>query len=162
MIALYPGSFDPVTYGHLDIIERASQLFDKLIIVIMENDEKKPAFSSSHRKELLEKCISHLPNVSVKVGSGLTVDFAREHNCQVLIRGVRAVSDYEYEMQLATANMTLQPDIETIFLLARPQYSFLSSSTAKTIAKNGGDLSKFVPEIVAEKLTEIYKISEGN
>ena len=111
---------------------------------------------------MLEKCISHLPNVSVKVGSGLTVDFAREHNCQVLIRGVRAVSDYEYEMQLATANMTLQPDIETIFLLARPQYSFLSSSTAKTIAKNGGDLSKFVPEIVAEKLIEIYKISEGN
>ena len=162
MIASYPGSFDPVTYGHLDIIERASQLFDKLIIVIMENDEKKPAFSSSQRKELLEKCISHLPNVSVKVGSGLTVDFAREHNCQVLIRGVRAVSDYEYEMQLATANMTLQPTIETIFLLARPQYSFLSSSTAKTIAKNGGDLSKFVPEIVAEKLTEIYKISEGN
>ena len=162
MIALYPGSFDPVTYGHLDIIERASQLFDKLIIVIMENDEKKPAFSSSQRKELLEKFISHLTNVSVKVGSGLTVDFAREHNCQVLIRGVRAVSDYEYEMQLATANMTLQPDIETIFLLARPQYSFLSSSTAKTIAKNGGDLSKFVPEIVAEKLIEIYKISEGN
>ncbi|MGN1399802.1 MAG: pantetheine-phosphate adenylyltransferase [Erysipelotrichaceae bacterium] len=160
MIALYPGSFDPVTYGHLDIIERASVLFDQLIIVIMENSEKQPTFSSSKRKELLQKCVSHLPNVSVEIGSGLTIDFAKKHNCSVLIRGVRAVSDYEYEMQLATANMTLQPDIETIFLLARPQYSFLSSSTAKTIAKNGGDLAKFVPEIVAEQLRERYQISE--
>lgn len=157
MIALYPGSFDPVTYGHLDIIERASKLFDELIIVIMENNEKKCAFNYQERKELLEKCTSHLNNVKVEIGSGLTVDFATSHNCQVLIRGVRAVSDYEYEMQLATANMTLQPEIETLFLLARPQYSFLSSSTAKTVAENKGDLSKFVPELVAQKLKEKYK-----
>lgn len=156
MIAVYPGSFDPVTYGHLDIIERAATLFDQLIIVIMKNDEKNSTFSMEERKMLLEHCTSHLKNVRVEVGTGLTVDFAEKMNSNVLIRGVRAVSDYEYEMQLATANMTLKPKIETVFLLARPQYSFLSSSTAKTIAKNGGDLHNFVPDYVAEKLKEKY------
>ncbi len=157
MIALYPGSFDPVTYGHLDIIERASQMFDQLIIVIMVNDEKKTTFTMEERKEMLQHCTSHLKNVKVEVGSGLTVDFAKKMNSQVLIRGVRAVSDYEYEMQLATANMTLEPTIETVFLLARPQYSFLSSSTAKTIAENDGDLHCFVPDYVAGKLKEKYQ-----
>ncbi len=157
MRALYPGSFDPVTYGHLDIIERAASLFDELIIVIMTNDEKHSTFTMEERKQLLQHCTGHLKNVRVEIGSGLTVDFAEKLDSQVLIRGVRAVSDYEYEMQLATANMTLKPKIETIFLLARPQYSFLSSSTAKTIAKNKGDLRNFVPDFVAEKLKEKYR-----
>ncbi|MDO4378498.1 MAG: pantetheine-phosphate adenylyltransferase [Erysipelotrichia bacterium] len=157
MRALYPGSFDPVTYGHLDIIERAASLFDELIIVIMTNDEKHSTFTMEERKQMLQHCIGHLENVRVEIGSGLTVDFAEKLDSQVLIRGVRAVSDYEYEMQLATANMTLKPKIETIFLLARPQYSFLSSSTAKTVAKNNGDLHNFVPDFVAEKLREKYR-----
>lgn len=156
MIAVYPGSFDPITYGHIDIIERAGKLYDELIILIMTNDEKSGTFSLEERKDMIEKCVGHLPNVKVAIGTGLTVDAAEKLNGKVLIRGIRAVSDYEYEMQLATANMILKPDIETVFLLAKPENSFLSSSTSKTIAKNKGDLSCFVPSYVQEKLEEKF------
>ncbi|MCR5066927.1 MAG: pantetheine-phosphate adenylyltransferase [Erysipelotrichaceae bacterium] len=157
MIAIYPGSFDPITYGHLDIIERAASLMEKLIIVIMANDEKSGTFSFAERKEMIEHSVAHLKNVSVVIGEGLTAEFARKVNAGVIVRGIRAVSDYEYEMQLATANMTISPDVETVFILAKPQYSFLSSSTAKTIAANHGPLESFVDDYVAEKLREKYQ-----
>lgn len=157
MIALYPGSFDPITYGHLDIILRAAKLCEKVIIVIMSNDEKEGTFSCKERKEMIELCTSTLENVEVHIGTGLTIDYALKVGADVLIRGVRAVTDYEYEMQLATTNMALNSHIETLFLMAKPEYSFLSSSTAKTIAKNGGDLSYFVPDNVAMKLYDKYK-----
>jgi len=152
--AIYPGTFDPITYGHLDIIERASKLYDEVSIVIMKNEGKKCLFSEEERKEMIENLVSNLENVNVTIGEGLTVDYAHRNNANVLIRGIRAVSDYEYELQLATANMALASDIETVFLLAKPEYSFLSSSTSKIIAKNGGDLSKFVPNEIAKKLYE--------
>ncbi len=157
MIAIYPGSFDPITYGHIDIIERAASLVEQLIIVIMANDEKSGTFSFAERKEMIEHTTSHLANVSVVVGEGLTAEFAQKMGARVMIRGIRAVSDYEYEMQLATANMTIAPDVETVFILAKPQYSFLSSSTAKTIARNNGKLDSFVDDYVAEKLMEKYR-----
>lgn len=157
MKAIYPGSFDPITYGHLDIIERASLLYEELVIVIMNNDEKKCFFSVEERVDMIKQTTKHLKNVSVEIGEGLTVNYARSIGANVLIRGIRAVSDYEYELQLASANMQLASDIETIFLLAKPEYSFLSSSTAKTIAKNSGDLTKFVPDIVVKKLAQAYK-----
>lgn len=157
MIALYPGSFDPITYGHLDIILRAAKLCEKVIVVIMANDEKDGTFSYEERKKMIEQCTSTLENVEVHIGSGLTIDYAVKINADVLIRGVRAVTDYEYEMQLATTNMALNNEIETLFLMAKPEYSFLSSSTAKTIAKNGGDLSYFVPDNVADKLYKKFK-----
>ena len=157
MKAIYPGSFDPITYGHVDIISRVRQIFDELVIVIMVNDEKSGSFTMDERLEMVRECIKDYDNVSVVVGNGLTVDFAREIGAKVLVRGIRAVSDYEYELQLATANMTLAEDIHTIFILAKPEYSFLSSSTAKVIAKNHGDLTAFVPDNVAKKLKEKYQ-----
>ena len=157
MKAIYPGSFDPITYGHVDIISRARQIFDELVIVIMVNDEKSGSFTMDERLEMVRECIRDYDNVSVVIGNGLTVDFARKIGATVLVRGIRAVSDYEYELQLATANMTLAEDIHTIFILAKPEYSFLSSLTAKVIAKNHGDLTAFVPDNVAKKLKEKYQ-----
>lgn len=157
MKAVYPGSFDPITLGHLDIIERASQIFDELVIVIMENDEKSCLFTKEERAEMCRAATKHLDNVSVMVGSGLTVDFAESIGASIMVRGIRAVTDYEYEMMLATANMTVKPAIHTVFLVSRPQYSFLSSSIAKTVAKNKGDLYAFVSDEVAEHLRAKYE-----
>ncbi len=155
--AIYPGSFDPITYGHLDIIQRASRLYDEVVIVIMPNEGKKPLFSVARRRQMIAENIKELGNVSVAVGSGLTVDYAHKVNAEVLLRGIRAISDYEYELQLATANMMLAPDIETIFMLSKPEYSFMSSSTVKTIARNHGDISKMVPPSVWTQLKKEYK-----
>ena len=157
MKAIYPGSFDPITYGHFDIIDRASKIFDELVIAIMANSEKSGMFTFEERKKMCEEVVKDYPNVSVVVGHGMTVDFAREVGANVLIRGIRAVSDYEYEMQLATANMLIAEDIHTVFLMARPEFSFLSSSTAKEIAKYHGPLEAFVPPIVQEKMEEKYR-----
>ena len=145
--ACYPGSFDPPTYGHLDIITRASSVFDELIIAIMKNPNKRNAFTE-------QEITRDLPNVKVVVGHGLTVEFAKSIGAQVLIRGIRAVMDYEYELQQATANMFLDETIETVFFVARPRYSFLSSSVSKEIALNNGDLSKFIPEAIIEEVEE--------
>lgn len=155
--AIYPGSFDPITYGHLDIIQRASRLYDEVVIVIMPNEGKKPLFSVARRLQMIAENIKELGNVSVAVGSGLTVDYAHNIKAEVLLRGIRAISDYEYELQLATANMMLAPDIETIFMLSKPEYSFMSSSTVKTIARNHGDISKMVPPSVWTQLKKEYK-----
>lgn len=159
-IACYPGSFDPITKGHLDIIERSSKIFDKMVVTIMTNRKKTPTFNERERKEMVESCINHLPNVEVVVGSGLTVDFARKLQANVLIRGIRAVADYEYELQQATANMMMNEELETIFFIARPEYSFLSSSVAKEIAYFGGDITQFIPNAVQEKVIEKLKKSE--
>ena len=154
MKGLYPGSFDPITIGHLDMIERAAHICDELIIVIMQNPSKSYAFTEDERKELIEKCISHLPNVTVEIGSGLTIDYANKRNCNAIIRGIRAIADYEYELSMATSNMKLNPNIETILLVAKPEYSFLSSSIAKEVAHYGGDLSSFVPDVIAKDIQE--------
>lgn len=157
-IACYPGTFDPITNGHLDIIRRASKMFDEIVVTIMVNPKKRVTFSDSDRKEMIEKCITNLPNVKVVIGSGLTVEFAKSINATAIIRGIRAVADYEYELQQATANMMLNDQIETLFFVARPEYSFLSSSVAKEIACNNGDISKFIPnEIHNFVLQELKK-----
>jgi len=155
--AMYPGSFDPITMGHLDIINRASKMFDEVIIAIMINPYKAYSFSPAIRKEFIERCISDLKNVKVVVGDGLTVDFAKKNNCNVLIRGIRAVIDYEYELQQATTNMILNNEIETVFLVSRPKYSFLSSSVAKEIAKFDGDTSQFLPKIIHDDVIKYLK-----
>ena len=155
--AIYAGSFDPITLGHLDIIERGAVLFDELIILLMVNEEKNCLFTMEERKKMIEDSVSHLENVRVEIGEGLTVEVAKSHDCRVLLRGIRAVTDYEYELQLATANMTLEPEIETVFLVSKPYLSFLSSSTVKTIAKNHGDISMFVPDNVKKILEDTFR-----
>ncbi len=154
---MYPGTFDPVTIGHLDVIKRASGLFDHVYVVIMENKNKKVTFSAQERLDMILKIIQPYDNVTAMIGEGLSVDFARQVGANILIRGIRAVMDYEYELQQATANMTLSPDIETVFLLTRPQFSFMSSSAVKEIAINHGDISAFVPEEVLESVIAKFK-----
>ncbi|MBQ7890884.1 MAG: pantetheine-phosphate adenylyltransferase [Erysipelotrichaceae bacterium] len=154
MKAIYPGSFDPITYGHLDIIRRAAMLYDELVVVVLINDAKKPLFTVEERVEMLKETVGELPNVTVKASPGLTVNFARKEGASVIIRGIRAVMDYEYELQQSTINMMLADEIETVFLLARPEYSFLSSSAAKTVASYKGDLKHFVPNNIAKRLEE--------
>ena len=155
MKACYPGTFDPITYGHLDIIQRASRMFDEVAVLIMVNPRKQCLFTEEERIQMIYKGLQEMHcgnNVTVMVGNGLTVDFARKINAGVIIRGIRAVSDYEYELQQATANMLFDEDIETLFFVARPQYSFLSSSVVKEIALNGGDISKLLPKGIKESV----------
>jgi len=154
MKAIYPGSFDPITYGHLDIIRRAAMMYDELVVVVLINDAKKPLFTVEERVEMLKETVGELPNVTVKASPGLTVNFARKEGASVIIRGIRAVMDYEYELQQSTINMMLADEIETVFLLSRPEYSFLSSSAAKTVASYKGDLKHFVPNNIAKRLEE--------
>ena len=154
MKAIYPGSFDPITYGHLDIIRRAALMYDELVVVVLINDAKKPLFTVEERVEMLKETVGSIANVQVKASPGLTVNFARKEGASVIIRGIRAVIDYEYELQQSTINMMLADEIETVFLLARPEYSFLSSSAAKTVASYKGDLKHFVPNNIAKRLEE--------
>jgi len=157
--AIYPGTFDPITLGHLDIIKRASTLVDQLEVVIMRNPNKSNSdFSVEERLEMISSVIQEFSNVTVSAQTGLTVEYAKVSGASILIRGIRAVMDYEYELQQATANMVLAPNIETVFLLTRPQYSFLSSSVVKQIAQNKGDLAPFVPAKVKEFIERKYKI----
>lgn len=155
--AIYPGSFDPVTYGHLDVIKRAASLFDALDVIVMHNPNTTSFFAIEERIEMLKKVTQDLPNVVVDTRKGLAVDAARDFGANVLIRGIRAVMDFEYELQQATANMILAPDIETVFLLTKPEYSFLSSSAVKQIALNGGDLRRFVPPEIQEDIRSKFK-----
>jgi len=155
--AIYPGSFDPVTYGHLDVIKRAASLFDTLDVIVMHNPNTTSFFSIEERIAMLKKVTKDLPNVVVHTRKGLAVDAARDFGANVLIRGIRAVMDFEYELQQATANMILANDIETVFLLTKPEYSFLSSSAVKQIALNGGDLSKFVPPEIKDDILSKFK-----
>ena len=155
MKACYPGTFDPITNGHLDIIERASKVFDSLDVLIMANPAKKCIFSEEERKEMIEQSVAALPdvhNVRVHIGSGLTVDYAKKLGDQVIVRGIRAVSDYEYELMQATANQMLNDSIETLFFIARPTYSFLSSSVVREVAANGGSIRGMVPGPIRERV----------
>ena len=157
--AIYPGTFDPITLGHLDIIKRASTLVDQLEVVIMRNPNKSNSdFSVEERLEMISSVIQEFSNVTVSAQTGLTVEYAKVSGASILIRGIRAVMDYEYELQQATANMVLAPNIETVFLLTRPQYSFLSSSVVKQIAQNKGDLTPFVPAQVKEFIERKYRV----
>jgi len=156
--AIYPGTFDPITLGHLDIIRRASTLVDQLEVVIMRNSNKSNSdFTVEERLEMISSVIHDFSNVTVSAQTGLTVDYAKICGANILIRGIRAVMDYEYELQQATANMVMAPSIETVFLLTRPQYSFLSSSVVKQIALNKGDLTPFVPTQVKPLIENKYK-----
>ena len=155
-IAIYPGSFDPITLGHLDVLETGCKIFDKIIIAVSFNCNKKGFLDPQIRKELIEKSVSHLPNVEVDLFEGLTIEYAKKHNAEVLLRGLRAVSDFEYEMQLSQTNSTLAPDIKTVFLITKPEYSFISSSTVKEVFINKGDISMFVPKPVKEYLTNLH------
>jgi pantetheine-phosphate adenylyltransferase len=160
MKACYPGTFDPITNGHLDVIERASRMFEEVDVLIMRNPRKSCAFSEEERKALIERCVQQLPaanRIKVMIGSGLTVDFAERIGAGSIIRGIRAVSDYEYELQQATANQMLNESIETLFFIARPEYSFLSSSVVKEIALNGGDVSKLVPSVILQQVIDKMK-----
>ncbi len=152
--AIYPGSFDPITKGHLDVLQRAAGMFDKVIIAVLTNSTKKSFLPIEDRLRLIREACKDLDNVEVDSFSGLTIDYARLKGANVLIRGLRAVSDFEYEMQLSQTNSALAPDINTVFLITKPKYNFISSSTVKEIAQMKGDISKFVPEPVAKYLKE--------
>jgi len=152
--AIYPGTFDPVTNGHTDLIERASRLFTHVIIGVAASPSKKPMFDLEHRVAMLKEVSKHLPNVSVVGFSGLLVDFAKEHNANVLIRGLRAVSDFEYEFQLANMNRRLSPDLESVFLTPAEENSFISSTLVKEVALHRGDVDQFVHSVVKKALLE--------
>mgnify|MGYP001412452923 CR=1 FL=1 len=145
-IAIYPGSFDPVTNGHLDVIKRSSKIFDKVIVAVARNPNKTPMFSIEERVKLIERVVESMPNVEVDHFEGLLVDYANEKNCSVIIKGLRAISDFEYEFQMALMNRKLDPSIETLFMMTSYKYSFLSSSMMKEIGKLGGCIRELVPE----------------
>ncbi len=154
-IAVYPGSFDPVTKGHLDILERASSMFDKVIIAVLKNNSKKSYMPTTDRVELIKQSIADikgLNNVEVDSFDGLTIDYARKVGAKFLIRGLRAVSDFEYEMQLSQTNQAIAPEIGTVFLITKPKYNFISSGIVKELSFLGQDVSKFVPKSVVEYL----------
>lgn len=153
-IAIYPGSFDPVTLGHLDIIERAAKIVDELVVAVLMNGSKSPLFTVTERVDMLREVTKHIGNVKVMSFSGLLVDFAKEINASIIIRGLRAITDFEYELQMAQTNHILNDKIDTVFLTSNLEYSYLSSSTVKEVASFGGDISKFVPEYVIDR---IYK-----
>ena len=152
--AVYPGSFDPATYGHLDVIKRASVSFDKIIVGVLHNSAKSPLFSVEERVNILEKATKDIPNVEVKPFEGLSVNFARENHAQVIIRGLRAVTDFEYELQMAQTNRVLAQDIDTVFMTTSLEYAYLSSTIMKEVASFGGDLSKFAPPEIIEAVKQ--------
>ena len=157
--AIYPGSFDPVTYGHLDIIKRAAKISDRLVVGVLRNSEKIPMFSEQERVEMIRECIEALglQNVEVKTFSGLTVDFARSLGASFLVRGLRAVTDFEYELQLSQINQKLDSEIDTVFFTTNLKYAYLSSSIVKEISRYRGDISEFVPESILGEISERLK-----
>jgi pantetheine-phosphate adenylyltransferase len=159
--AIYPGSFDPLTLGHIDIIHRARQLFDSLIVAVAQNEAKRPLFSADERISMIKESLRDPTNITVKKLDGLLVDFARAEDAFVVIRGLRAVSDFEFEFQMALMNRSLQPRLETIFLTPKEEYTFLSSRIVKEVGRLGGDVSPFVPASVALRLREKFSQGEG-
>lgn len=155
--AIYPGSFDPVTYGHLDIIERAARISDELIVGVLQNKAKTPLFSVEERVTILCEVTKNLKNVKIVPFEGLLIDFAKQMDAKVIVRGLRAITDFEYELQMSQTNRKLNADVETLFLTTSLDYSYLSSTTVKEVASFGGDITQFVPEFVAEKVTEKIK-----
>ncbi|MDD3184839.1 MAG: pantetheine-phosphate adenylyltransferase [Anaerostipes sp.] len=155
-IAVYPGSFDPVTYGHIDIIQRSAKVFDKLVIGVLINGAKKTLFTPEERIEMIEKVIGHLDNVEVTFSDKLLIDFAKDHHADITVRGLRAVTDFEYELQLAQINNKLDPELDTMFFTTSTEYAYVSSTIVKEIAAYNGDVSQLVPPYVVEKLKEKY------
>lgn len=154
--ALTPGTFDPITYGHLDVIARAAQLMDEIVVAVAASPGKDPLFSLEERAELARKATAHIPNVRVEPFDGLLVEFAHKIGAQVLVKGLRAVTDFEYEFQMAALNYQLSNDLETVFIMSPPQYMYLSSSIVREVSRLGGDVSSFVPECVQEALLAKY------
>ena len=159
-IAVCPGSFDPITMGHLDIITRASAMFDKFIVVVMNNSNKHYTFSPAERKEMIEKCVKDLHNVQVDLYDGLLAEYAARQNACAIVKGLRAMSDFEYEFQMALTNKKLNPNVETLFLTTSAQNMYLSSSMVKQIADMGGDVSDFLPEVIHDDV--LKRISSKN
>lgn len=158
--AIYPGTFDPITNGHLDIIKRAAKLFDKVIVAVAENTSKIPLFTMDERKSMIVEAVRNIDNVEVSVFSGLIVQYCQQQGAIALIRGLRAVSDFEYEFQMALLNRKIGKDVESVFLMPQEKYTYLSSSMIKEIATFGGDVSCFVPDHVKEKLINKFDIKE--
>ncbi len=154
--AIYPGTFDPITKGHIDVIQRSAAIFDEVIVVIMDNAAKQCLFTETERLLMIQDACREIPNVKTDVGTGLSVHYAKEHGAPIMIRGIREVLDYEYELKTATANMWLAPEIETMFLLSRSEFAFLSSSAVKEIAMYTDHLEEFVTPLTAKKLKEKF------
>ena len=154
--AVYPGSFDPISLGHLDIIERASKIFDKIIVAVLINPDKTGFFPIEERIEMIQLVTSHLPNVEVRGFSGLTVNFLKEVGARVIIRGLRVISDFDFELQMANANRAMEPEIETLMMMTSPDYSYLSSSLVRQVMHFGGKLEGFVPGPIIDRLKENY------
>lgn len=158
--AIYPGSFDPLTFGHIDILERSVRLFDRIVIAILTNSQKTPLFTIDERLEIVRAIVTpRYPNVEIEVDvfHGLLVDYAKRKNAQVIVRGIRAVTDYEYELQMALMNRRLAPEIETVFMMPAENYSYLSSHLVKEIAGHGGTVTGLVPEMVEQRLKDKFK-----
>lgn len=156
-LAICPGSFDPVTNGHLDIIKRAAKIFDEIVVTVFNNQAKHPLFTVEERMELLRQATIDIPNISVDASKGLLMDYAQEKQAQAIVRGLRAVTDFEYEMQITSMNRKLNEDIETFFMMTNNRYSFLSSSVVKEVAKYHADVSDLVPPVVETALVEKFK-----
>jgi pantetheine-phosphate adenylyltransferase len=157
-LAIYPGSFDPVTKGHLDLIARGAKIFDHLIVAVAHNSEKHPLFSGKERVEMLEAVSYEWKNVEVDLFEGLLVDYARERSARIILRGIRAVSDYEYELQMAMMNRKIEESLETVFMMPAVSYSYLSSRLVKELARLGGPVTDFVPSIVEERLKAKFQL----
>ena len=156
-IAIYPGSFDPVTYGHVDLVRRATQIFDKVYIAVAANTHKSPMFSLEERLEMLKEATEGIPKIEIETFEGLVIEYARKKGAKVLLRGLRMVSDFEYEFQMALTNRRLGKDVETVFLMPSEEYSFLSSTLLKETGALGADLSTFVPKFIEKRLKERLK-----
>lgn len=159
--AIYPGSFDPFTNGHLDVVQRAARLFDRVIVAVARNDGKHPLFTEEERKALIQKSTAMLPNVEADTFDGLLVNYVQKHSAQAVIRGLRAVSDFEFEFQMALMNRKLNDSFETIFMMPKDTYTFLSSRIVKEIARLGGDVSTFVPAQVQAALTVKFSAAQA-
>ena len=159
--AIYPGSFDPITLGHLNIIRRASKIFDKVVVCVMVNSAKKPMFSREERVEMIERVVKRLPNVTVDTSDILLAEYAKQYEGAVLVKGLRAVSDFESEFQLAMINRSLNPNLDTVFLTSSEKYTYISSSVVKEMARYGADLSKLVPREILTDIIERSKKQEG-
>ena len=159
--AVYPGSFDPLTNGHLDIIRRGTRLFDRFLVAVLENEGKSPLFSVAERKELITRCTAGIPSVEVHSFSGMLVDFMRSNKASVVVRGIRAVSDYEYELQMALMNRELSANVETIFMLPAVEYTYVSSRLVKEVFRLGGDVARLVPPPVLDSLKRRLPVTVG-
>lgn len=158
--AIYPGSFDPVTFGHLDIMKRSSKIVDRLIVGVLNNNAKMPLFSVAERVKMLKEVSAGFDNIEIVPFDGLLIDFAKKMEAELIIRGLRAITDFEYELQMAQTNHKMAPGVETVFLTTSLEYSYLSSTTVKEVAAFGGDISQFVPDTVADRITEKMKMKK--